>query len=75
MRTKENQSHAGRLGFGDDADEELWATRDYFWAQEAGLLDGHSPSIWSSFRAGYAWQHNGARSDYGPPTHPARRAA
>lgn len=65
MRTKKDQRSAGRYEFGDDADEELWATRDYFWALKAGLLDGHSPRNWSSFRAGYAWQR----------THPARRVA
>jgi hypothetical protein len=71
MRRKKDRSDSGPA----DADDELWATRDYFWALKAGLLDGHSPTIWSSFLAGYAWQRNGSQSDGGPPTHPARRAA
>lgn len=65
MRTKKNQCSGDRFAFAEDADEELWATRDYFWALQEGLLDGHSPAIWSSFRAGYARQ--------GHP--PARRVA
>lgn len=66
---------AERFGFEDDADEELSATRDYFWALKARLFDGHSAQIWSSFRAGYAYQRSGSQRDYGPPTHPVRRAA
>lgn len=63
MRTKKDQGHAGRFGFADEADEALWATRDYFWALRTGLLDGHGPGSWRSFRAGYAWQGLGSRPD------------
>lgn len=72
MRTKKNHH---RFGFEDHANEELWATQDYFWALQAGLLDGHRRGLWRSFRAGYAWRGNGPEPDYGPPTHPARRSA
>jgi hypothetical protein len=47
MRRNKNDP-ADRFGFGDDADEELWATRDYFWALKARLLDGHGAQMWRS---------------------------
>jgi hypothetical protein len=74
MRRSKNDS-VDRFGFDDDADEDLWATRDYFWALNAHLLDGHGAQIWSSFRAGYAWQRRVSQRDSGPPADPVRRAA
>jgi hypothetical protein len=68
-------SYVERFGFEDDADEELWAMRDYFLALKMRLLESHSPQMWNSFRAGYAYKADDSRRDYRPPTHPARRAA
>jgi hypothetical protein len=74
MRRNKNDS-VDRFWFGDDADEELWATRDYFWALKARLLDGDGAQMWRSFRAGYAGQRSGSQGDYGPPSDPVRRVA
>jgi hypothetical protein len=52
-----------QFGFDGNADEELWATRDYFWALKARLLDGHSAQMWRSFRAGYADQRSDSQRD------------
>jgi hypothetical protein len=68
-------SYVERFGFEDDADEDLWAMRDYFLALKMGLVESHSPEMWSSFRAGYAYKAHDSQRDYRPPTYPARRAA
>jgi hypothetical protein len=75
MRRNKIREYVDRFGFEDDADEELWATRDYFWALKVCLPDGHSAPMWSSFHAGYTCQRSGSQPDYGPPAHPERRAA
>jgi hypothetical protein len=76
MRRKEIQPEGRQYRFPDDADEALWAMRDYFWAIASGILDDPGRGTWRSFRAGYA--HDGSRvmnEPDGPPGHPRRRAA
>lgn len=47
--------YGARFAFEDDADEELWAMRDYFCALRLGLI-GHenTPANYHAFRRGYA---------------------
>lgn len=47
------QQHGACLAVEDDADEELWSMRDYFWALRLGLIEENTPAHYRAFREGY----------------------
>jgi hypothetical protein len=68
------RTEGSRFAFREGADEELWATRDYFWALKAGILDDHSREGWRSFSDGYRHRLPVTQPEH-PPADPARRVA
>lgn len=42
------------LAFGEDADETVWAIRDYLFVLRTGLIANSSDADWRAFRTGYA---------------------